>query len=230
MAESIKEKQIKKAVERSSNAARIFEAAAGAGNKGIPKELLDRAHAVAVFPRLVKTKFLIEHLTLSYGVVCTRLPGGWSYPAFYEFASAGIEFGIEFTLPGDKSTDVIMLFMNKDAAGWFQKGSFRLDGEKRAVKGDVGTLSDEQRDRLRTANIILYSVVGGVVAGEAFDSNFFNSFGTRPDNKLNKVVYGVKSSEILAGKQPVTKSLKQGVTDFQSALSRLLSPNEATGD
>lgn len=217
------DEQAKKAAERASNAVNILEAVAG--DKGIPRELLDEAQAVAVFPHLVKTKLLIEQLSVSLGVVSTRLPTGWSYPAYYGFVGAGFEFNV----PGKESADVVMLFMNKEAAGWFQKGRFELGGEKKAVKGEVGALTDEQRAGLAKANVILYTSVGGEVSGKGFDSNFFNSFGVGPDNKLNKAVYGVKSSEILAGKQPTTNSLPQGVTDFRAAISRLLPQKDAGG-
>lgn len=217
------DEQAKKATERASNAVKILEAVAG--DKGIPREMLEKAQAVAVFPHLVKAKLLFEQMSMSLGVVSTRLPTGWSYPAYYGFGGAGFEFNV----PGRESADVVMLFMNREAAGWFQKGRFELGGEKKAVKGEVGALTDEQRAALAKANVILYTVAGGEVSGKGFDSNFFNSFGIGPDNKLNKAVYGVKSREILAGKQPTTKSLPQGVTDFRATMSRLLPQKDAGG-
>lgn len=209
--------QAKKAAERSANAVKIL-AAATTGDRGIPRELLEKTQAIAVFPHLVKTKLLFEHLTISFGVVTARLPSGWSDPAYYTFGGGGLELNV----PGGETADVVMLFMNGEAAGWFQKGRFELDGRRRAVKGEVGALSDEQRARLAQANLILYTVVGGEVSGKGFDSNFFSSFGLGPDNKLNKAVYGIKSSETLAGKPPKTKPLPQNVADFRDALSKLL--------
>lgn len=213
--------QAKKASARAANSSKVLQTATG--DRGIPKELLEKAQAVGVFPHLVKTKLLFEHLTISYGVVSARLPTGWSFPAYYAFGGAGFEFNV----PGGETADVVMLFMNAEAVGWFQKGRFELNDRRKAVKGEVGPLTDEQRARLAQANIILYTVVGGEVSGKDYDSNFFNSFGLNPDNKLNKAVYGIKSSETLAGKPNKTGTLPREVTDFRDALSKL--PNVNAG-
>lgn len=217
-AQGLSKEQEKRAVERSTNAAHIWEAATGA--QGIPRELIDKAQAVAVIPHLVKAKLLFEHLTTGYGVVCSRLPGGWSYPAYYAFGGVGFEFNVA----GGESADVIMLFMNKDSAAWFQKGRFELKGAKKGVSGEVGELPKERLDKLGAANLVIYVFNDGKLAGKDYHSNFFNSFVVGPDNKMNKAVYGVKSSETLAGKSPnakspAAKSLPQGVTDFQLRLS-----------
>ena len=215
-AQAVNSEQAKKAVERSSNAARIVEKAMNAGDQAIPKELLDKAKAVAVFPHLVKAKLLIEHLTVGFGVVSRRLPNGWSAPAYYTFGGAGIGFNIA----GGETADIIMLFMNQESADWFQKGRFELKGKKAAVSGAVGTLTDEQQDKFGKANLILYAIKDGQVIKKDFNSNFFNSFDINPDNKLNKAVYGIKSSEVLRGKEPVVKSYPQDVNAFQLALAR----------
>ncbi|MFL6228120.1 MAG: YSC84-related protein [Pyrinomonadaceae bacterium] len=156
-------------------------------------------------------------------MVCRRLPDRWTYPAFYSFVGTGFE------LPtfGGESADVIMLFMNEQSAGWLQKGAFKLEGDKRAVAGAVGELSSQQRDELGKANLIIYAVRGGKIVGRDFHSNSFNGFGIGHDNKLNKAIYGIKSSETLLGKQPGAKPLPEGIAAFQSTLVRQFPPNPA---
>ena len=47
----------------------------------IPRELFDRARAVGVFPKLDRISFVLPNSRLAYGVICSRLAGGWSPPA-----------------------------------------------------------------------------------------------------------------------------------------------------
>src|SRR3712207_4623484 len=52
-------KQIKDASKKADSAARVFEQIMGAPDSSIPKDLLDRAEAVAVFPGMLKAGLLI---------------------------------------------------------------------------------------------------------------------------------------------------------------------------
>jgi lipid-binding SYLF domain-containing protein len=206
--------QTKKAVERSENAANILKAVVGTAENGIPRELLDKAQAIAVFPHVVKAKMLFQHLTVGYGVISRRLPDGWSQPAYYGFSGTGLEFN----LVGGESADLIMLFMNDKAADWFQKGRLELKGEKKAVAGPVGAMPVDGGGELANANIVLYMRDKGQLAGASVSSNLlFKSFGIIPDNKLNKAIYNAKSRDTLAGR--TGPSATPGVAAFHQALT-----------
>ncbi|HYG81920.1 MAG TPA: lipid-binding SYLF domain-containing protein [Pyrinomonadaceae bacterium] len=213
--------QTKKAVERSENAARILTTVVGMAEKGIPVELLDKARAVAVFPHVVKAKVLFQQMTLGFGVISRRLPEGWGPPAYYTFSGAGWDLSIA----GGEAADVVMLFMNDTAADWFQKGRLELKGEKKAVAGPVGGVPADGKDKIAAANILLYVLDDGRLAGAGISSNFFlKSFYVVPDNKLNKAIYNAKSRDTLAGRAPVLQTAPPGVTAFQQALTRHLPP------
>lgn len=208
--------QTKTAIERSENATSIITKIVSLKDSGIPKELADKAEAIAVFPHVVKAKVLFQQVTLGFGVISRHLPGGWSPTAYYSFVGGGFDLGIA----GGESADVIMLFMNAEAANWFQKGRLELKGKSKAVAGPVGSISNPNSD-ISNANIIMYSFNKGQLTGIGVSSNmFFKSFSIVPDNKLNKAIYGIKSSEILSGKPVDQQSIPASISSFQQALTQ----------
>ncbi len=208
--------QMKKAVERSENAASIITRIMNLKDSGIPKELADKAEAIAVFPHVVKAKVLFQQMTLGFGVISRHLSGGWSPPAYYTFSGAGFDLSIA----GGESADVIMLFMNEEAANWFQKGRLELKGKRKAVAGPIGSIANPNSD-IADANIIMYSFSKGQLTGISINSNIFiKSFSIVPDNKLNKAIYRIKSSEVLSGKPIDQQSIPASISSFQQALTQ----------
>lgn len=106
VAQKIEPKQLKRAVERSEKSAKVLKTIAELPHSGIPRELVDKAHAVGVFPHVVTAKLFFEQLSLGYGVISRRNPGGWSLPAFYVLSGAGFELN----LGGEEAADIILLF------------------------------------------------------------------------------------------------------------------------
>jgi lipid-binding SYLF domain-containing protein len=212
--QTTREEQSKRAIERSEKGAQMIELILKDAGRGVPRDLLLKAQAIAVFPHLVKVKMLFQQMTTSFGVVSRRTESGWSLPAYYTFGGVGIELN----KIGGETADVVMLFMNRDAADWFQKGRFELKGKRKTVSGVVGTITDAQRDELDKANLILYVVKDGQLQGATLNSSFFAAFVVNPDNKLNKAMYGIKSSETLQGKQPAVQTFPPKVLSYQESL------------
>ena len=101
-------KQQKEAAKKAASAANVFEQVMGAPDRSIPKELLDRAEAVAVFPGMIKAGFVVGGRGGS-GVISRRVTGGWSAPAFFKMggASIGAQIGAaktDLVLPGQRDT------------------------------------------------------------------------------------------------------------------------------
>jgi lipid-binding SYLF domain-containing protein len=207
---------MKKAIERSENAASIITQVVNLNDGGIPKELTDKAEAIAVFPHVVKAKMLFQQMTVGFGVISRRLSGGWTPPAYYTFGGVGFDLSIA----GGESADVIMLFMSEEAASWFQKGRLELKDKRKAVAGPIGSMSNPNND-ITDASIIMYSFNKGRLTGISINSNIFTkSFGIGPDNKLNKAVYKIKSSEVLAGRPVDQQSIPASIRSFQEALAQ----------
>ncbi len=133
------------AVERSQDAGQIIASLALVPESGFPKELAEKAEAIAVFPRVEKETSLFSEFNQGYGVISSRTKNGWTLPAFYQFSGGG--FG--GSLFADKDTfGIILLFMTPDAVAAFEKGGVPLKGEKKALAGPIGTITDEQRREL----------------------------------------------------------------------------------
>jgi lipid-binding SYLF domain-containing protein len=204
------------AIQRSQDAGRIVASLALVPDTGFPKELMDKAQAVGVFPKVEKGAVMFSQVTLGYGVISARGTDGWTMPAFYAFSGGG--YGNPFAK--NETFGVILLFMTKDAVAAFEKGGVKLKGEKKAFAGPVGPITDEQRKELEGAQILAYAYFNGTLKGTTLGKSFWKSFMLNPDNNINKPLYGVKGREVLAGEKIKTESLPVGIATFQEALQK----------
>src|SRR5205807_543906 len=60
------------AIERSRDAARILPLLSVVPEDGVPRELLDKAAAVGVFPRVERETMYFTHMIRGYGVISAR--------------------------------------------------------------------------------------------------------------------------------------------------------------
>ena len=69
-------KRMKDAARHSSDAAKVFREIMGAPDQGIPRDLLDRAEAIVVFPGVKKAAFIVGG-SGGQGVVSRRAGRSW---------------------------------------------------------------------------------------------------------------------------------------------------------
>jgi lipid-binding SYLF domain-containing protein len=213
------QKKYAHAVERSVDAGRIIATLALVPESGLSKELMDKAEAVGVFPKIRKETAFFTQISQGYGVISSRAEDGWTMPAFYQFSGGG--YGNPFAK--DETYGIILLFMTKDAVSAFEKGGVKLKGEKKALEGPVGILTDEQRKELEGAHILAYLYFNGKLKGTAFGKSFWKNFLLNPDNNINTPVYGMKGREVLAGKKVDPTTLPAGISAYQEALQKYYS-------
>src|SRR2546423_6752562 len=84
-------KKMRAAADQSAKAARVFNQIMDTREKSIPRELLDRAEAVAVFPGVLKGGFIVGGRGGS-GVISRRVANGWSAPAVFCLGGGRIGF------------------------------------------------------------------------------------------------------------------------------------------
>ena len=84
---SAKKNRLQDATRHSSDAAKVFTEIMNVRERAIPKELLDKAEAIAVFPSVIKAAFIFGGKG-GQGVISKRTPKGWSAPAFFNIARA----------------------------------------------------------------------------------------------------------------------------------------------
>ncbi len=203
----------KDAREQTAKATKVFRQIMSTPDKAIPKELLDKAEAVAVFPDVIKAGFLLVGGRGGRGVISRRIPGGWSAPAFFNLGGGSI--GPQL---GASSTDFVLLFMNEDAVKGLLEDKFEIGGEGSVAAGPVGRAASASTNLTLDAGILSYSRSKGLFAGLELKGVVIN-----PDNKDNEAVYGMKAKELLTGagmKRGGKPYIPQSVRAFPLQLSR----------
>jgi lipid-binding SYLF domain-containing protein len=178
---------MKDATRHARDAARVFNEVMGVREKAIPKELLDKAEAIAVFPGVVKAAFIVGGRG-GQGVISRRQGSGWSAPAFFNLG--GGSFGPQV---GAQKTDYVLLIMNEGGLKGLLEDKFEIGGEAGVAAGPVGREAAASTNLTLDAGILSYSRTKGAFIGAALKGAVIN-----PDNDLNLAVYGVKAQEILA--------------------------------
>jgi lipid-binding SYLF domain-containing protein len=203
-------KQQKDASKKAGSAAEVFEKVMGAPDSSIPKELLDRAQAVAVFPGMLKAGFVVGGRGGS-GIISRRVTGGWSAPAYFKMGGASVGLQI-----GAAKTDLILLFMNDDALKGLLEDKLEMGGEASAAAGPVGRTAAASTNLTLDAGILSYSRSKGLFAGLELKGAVIN-----PDNNLNEALYGLKAREVLTGTNKVSMAdVLPGVIIFPNTLAR----------
>lgn len=63
----------------------------------------------------------------------------------------------KFSFAAEETLAIVLLFMNREAVSWFEKGGVPFKGEKKAVAGPVGALTEGQKAQLAGVHIIAYA-------------------------------------------------------------------------
>jgi SH3 domain-containing YSC84-like protein 1 len=149
----------------------------------IPKDLLDKALCVVVYPSVKKAAFIVGG---SYGrgvITCRKgkeFTGGWSAPAM--FALEGGSFGFQI---GAQATDFVLLIMNESGANSVMSSKVKLGADASAVAGPVGRDASAETDVVLKAEILSYSRAKGLFAGISLAGSTL-----RADEGGNKALYG----------------------------------------
>jgi len=153
----------------------------GAPDKGVPKDLLDKAACVVIVPSVKKGAFVIG---AKYGrgfIVCRNKNGvGWSAPGGVRIEGGSVGLQI-----GGSTTDVVMLLMNQTAIDKLLSSKFTIGADASAAAGPVGRTASAQTDAQLHAELLTYSRAQGLFAGVSLEGATL-----RPDDDANKDLYG----------------------------------------
>jgi lipid-binding SYLF domain-containing protein len=155
-------------------------------DKAIPRELLEKAEAIGVFPGVVKAGFIIGGRG-GDGVVARRTPNGWSAPVFYNIG--GGSFGAQI---GAQKTDYVMLFMNEGALRDLLDDKLEYEGNLSFAAGPVGRTVGAGTNLTADAGILIYSRSKGLFAGATIGGAVLTA-----DNSINEAFYGMKAGQVL---------------------------------
>ncbi len=176
----------KKENERIDEAATVMKEILGMRDS-IPKDLLDRAECVVIYPSVKKAAFVVGG---SYGrglITCRKgedFSGPWSAPAM--FALEGGSFGFQI---GAQATDFVLLVMNEKGAKSVMTSKVKLGADASAAAGPVGRAASAETDIVMNAEILSYSRSKGLFAGLSLEGSTMRS-----DDGANKALYGKELS------------------------------------
>jgi lipid-binding SYLF domain-containing protein len=160
----------------------VMKAVAGMPD-GIPRDLLNKAECVVVFPSVKKAAFVVG-ASYGRGVMTCRsgeaFRGPWSAPAF--FALEGGSFGLQI---GGQATDFVLLVMNEQGAQSVMTSKVKLGGDASVAAGPVGRATSAETDIVMKAEILSWSRNRGVFAGISLDGSTLRS-----DDDANNNLYG----------------------------------------
>jgi len=197
------------AARHAGEASKAFTEIMNVKDKAIPRELLETAEAIAVFPDVVKAAFIVGGRG-GQGVISKRVKGGWGPPAFFNLS--GGSFGPQI---GAEKTDYVLLVMNPSGVNGLLNDKFEIGGEVGVAAGPVGREAAASTNPRLDAGILSYSRSKGVFVGAALKGAVIT-----PDNDLNEAVYGLKAKEILMGKPMAVGHMPASVRIFPRTLAR----------
>ncbi len=181
--------------ERLRDSNNVFQQIMNVPDKGIPRELLDKANCAVIIPSMKKGAFIVGG-SYGKGFVTCRQPGGggWTSPAAIRMEGGSVGLQI-----GGQVTDIVMLVMNENGKNRLLKSKFTLGGDASVAAGPVGRTVEAKTDALMTAEILTWSRSGGVFAGISLAGATL-----RPDQDDNAELYGRKmtTKEALAQNVP----------------------------
>jgi lipid-binding SYLF domain-containing protein len=169
-----------KELKRAETATTVLQAMMNTPDSKIPDQLLSEAHAIAVFPDVVKAGLIFggRH---GRGLVSVRAPDGtWSVPSFIRIT--GGSFGWQ---AGVQSADIVLVFRSAKGVNDLVNGKFTLGADASVAAGPVGRQAQAGTDEHLDAEIFTYSRARGLFAGIAIDGSALSI-----DHGANRDVFG----------------------------------------
>jgi SH3 domain-containing YSC84-like protein 1 len=197
------------------NATQILDKLTQASDNGIPRDLLDRAECVLVFPHVTKAAFFVGGRFGRGVAVCRNDNDQFGAPAFMSLGGPSI--GWQW---GGQRTDFVMLVMNKEGIEHLLDDRFTIGGEASVAAGPVGRTAGASTDAQFHAQILTWSRSRGLFAGASLEGASIQS-----SQDANERMYGEPKSvrEILTTHVAVPEEGREFV-DFVAQLGSR--PNE----
>lgn len=187
-----KAKELKGAEDRVAAASTVMDEIMKIDDRSIPRDLLEKAKAIIVFPGSLKVSFIVGGQG-GTGVVVRRLPSGrWSAPVFMNMG--GGSFGAQI---GAQKTDYVILIMNENGLKGLLGDKFEIGGEGSVSAGPVGRTAAASTNVRLDAEILTYSRSKGLFAGVSLKGVVISE-----DESMNRALYQKSAKEIL-GSSPI---------------------------
>jgi SH3 domain-containing YSC84-like protein 1 len=171
-------------------AAGVFQDVMSAPDKGIPRNLVEKADCVVIVPGLKKGAFVVGG-EYGRGFAVCRHAAGWGAPAAIKFG--GGSFGAQI---GAESTDIMLLVMDRKGMEKLASDKFTIGADASAAAGPVGRTAAAKTDASLHAEILSYSRSRGAFAGVALNGTVVSK-----DDSEDRKLYGrdVSNKAIIRG-------------------------------
>lgn len=147
---------------------------------GNARDLLHRARAVLIVPRLYKGGFFVGGEG-GNGVLLTHKPaGGWSDPAFYAIGSAsfGLQIGLE-------QSEMVMLVMSQKALDALMHDQFKIGADAGLAVVTLGAGMGAGTTAAAGADIVVWASSSGAYAGVTLNGSI-----VKPQFDADRTYYG----------------------------------------
>lgn len=194
----------KKEEERLQESYNVLKEILGTPDKGIPRDLLDKAECVVIYPSVKKAGFIVGAEYGRGAITCRTgesFNGAWSAPAMFALEGGSVGFQI-----GGEATDFVLLIMNEKGADSVMSSKVKLGADASAAAGPVGRTTSAETDVVMKAEILSWSKARGVFGGVSLEGSTMRS-----DDGANKDLYRkeLSAKEIVReGKVPTPDSGK----------------------
>jgi lipid-binding SYLF domain-containing protein len=167
---------------RIAEATIVLEEIMAAGDKAVPRSIMDKAEGIAVFPSLIKGGLVVGGQR-GRGVLSVRdrKNGGWSSPAFLTITGGSI--GAQF---GGQAIDLVLVINDQRGLEQLVKNQFKIGADAAVAAGPVGRDASASTDIQLRAQILSYSRARGLFAGVTL-----NGSTIRQDRDANERFYGM---------------------------------------
>jgi lipid-binding SYLF domain-containing protein len=148
---------------------------------GVPKWVVEKAQAVAVFPGVKKGGLLIGG-EWGRGIISAKSvkSGTWSAPAFLTLTGGSIGAQI-----GGQEVDLVLVVIDERGLEQLAKNQFKVGADAGVSAGPVGRNSEASTDVQMRAKILSYSRSRGMFAGITL-----NGASVKQDRDANERFYG----------------------------------------
>ncbi len=150
-------------------------------DRGIPRDLLQKAQGLAVFPGVLKAGIVLG-ISFGNGVVLRRdhNTGQWSNPVFFRIrgGSVGVQIGAQ-------ATDLILLVMSEQVVERLLEERFTLGADASIAAGPVGRGASAETNIRFDAGILSYSRSKGLFVGLSL-----KGAALEPDMAANEAYHG----------------------------------------
>jgi lipid-binding SYLF domain-containing protein len=157
---------------------------------GVPKWVVEKAQAVAVFPGVKKGGLLIGG-EWGRGIISAKSvkSGTWSAPAFLTLTGGSIGAQI-----GGQEVDLVLVVIDERGLEQLAKNQFKVGADAGVSAGPVGRNSEASTDVQMRAKILSYSRSRGMFAGITL-----NGASVKQDRDANERFYGqaYRTSQII---------------------------------